>query len=170
MRAAWLLPLALVACTGKEETDDSNEAPPLVLDDTGDCNANAPVIDGVTVKDGGIIDDPDQGEQQSIQFDVAISDEDGDLDVLSLRIWYDDALDGTVDTSGDPAVESLPYAIRDEPCNVFGADFSLRWGVTGNPLDFGATYDFAVVAVDSHGVPSAPGFATGTTPTEDTSG
>lgn len=169
MHTRWIVVLLAVGCGQEEKPEDTDSAPPLVLDDTADCNLTAPVITDFVVGDGGIIDDPDQGKQQSVKFEVSIDDEDGDLDVLTLKVWYDEAVDGTVDTSGAPAVETAPYQVRDEPCNVYSADFSLRWGVTGSALDFATTYDFAAVALDSHGAASAPAFATGTTPEEDTS-
>lgn len=152
-----------LGCTGKEPVD-TGEPPPLAVDDTADCNAHPPVVSSLTVGDGGTITAEDGSTQPSVLFEVGIEDDDGDLDIVSLKLWIDDTVDGAVDTSGAADRETNPTQVRDEPCGVYAADFDFRLGVTGSPLDFETPYDFAITAVDSHGVESAPAIASGTTP------
>jgi len=162
-----MLVAILIACTPTDEKD-TGEPPPLALDDTGGCSSVPPVVDSFTIGNGGLITG-DSGEQPSVLLAIQFHDDDMDADYINLSYWWDETVDGTVDTSGAPAMESGAFKFDQdgEPCRVSGGTFEQRIGVTGNPFTANTRYDFAVTVTDHGGLTSDPAFATGVTPKED---
>ncbi len=161
----WLV--LLLACTGKEE--DSNNAPPLLLDDTGDaCTSVPPEIDTIRVSNGGEITGEGGNPDWSIRVDIHFVDQDMDVDVADIHYWWDDTVDGVVDTSGNPDVATGPFKIDSdgEPCLVSGGSFGQLLGISGR-FSYNTWYDFGVTVTDAHGLTSEPAFASGVTPKED---
>lgn len=158
--------VSLSGCTGKEE-EDSSDPPDLHGEDTADCNANAPVLTSVTINNGGL-QTFDDGEHPTVGIEMQVEDDDGDLDVLSMYVWFDAVVDGTVDVSGEAplAVEAWLFDGVDE-CTKFTAGLTLKPEVSGGMFEYNARYEFAVVAKDHHQVASAPMVADGVTPQED---
>lgn len=165
--SAALALAGLVGCTGDTEKESKDSPPPLALDDTADCNVNTPVVTGVEVSNGGF-ETFDNGTFVTVGLKMDVSDDDGDLDILGMYVWFDGTVDGAVDTSGDPAFDAPAYLFQDaEPCGKFTASLTLKPAVTGGTLDYSTRYDFAVVAEDHHGVRSTPYIVNGVTPNED---
>ena len=155
--------LSLTACTGKEPKDTSNP-PDLTGDDTGDCNAAAPVITGVTITNGGLIVF-DNGEYPTVGIDMALSDDDGDLDYLVMYFWFDDVVDGVVDRSGTPMSKDWDNGAT--ACMKYTADYTMLAEVSGGTFAYNTRYEFAVVGEDHHQVQSTPFITDGVTPQED---
>ena len=163
MLIAWL-----AACTGTDK--DSNEAPPLKLDDSGaTCSSEPPTIDTLTVTNGGTITGEGGDPQPSVEVDVTFFDNDLDVDVINMRFWWDTPADGAVDTTGAAGHETGAYKIDPdgEPCHVSGGTLQQRFGVTGTTFEFNTWYDFAVTVTDAHELTSAVATASGVTPKED---
>lgn len=157
----------LIACTSADPKD-TGEPPPLALDDTASCSSTPPVVDAFTIGNGGIITG-DSGEQPSVLLHIEFHDDDMDVDYINLSYWWDTAVDGAVDTSVAPAMESGAFKFDQdgEPCLVSGGTFEQRIGVTGNPFEPNTPYEFAVTVTDHGGLTSAPAVADGVTPKED---
>lgn len=165
----FLLPAALLmlsACSGKEPEDTSD--PPDLTDDTGeDCNANAPVVTHVTIENGGILTF-DNGQYPTAAIRMDLSDDDGDLDLVSMYVWFDDVVDGAVDQSGEAPIAIESYLFEDvAPCMKFTASLILKPEVSGGTLAYNTRYEWAVVGEDHHLVMSAPYITDGVTPKED---
>lgn len=159
--ALWL------ACTGKDE--DTNNAPPLALDDTATaCTSVPPEIDDISTRNGGQITGEGGDPDWSIRVDVHFVDMDMDVDVADIHYWWDATVDGTVDTSGAANYETGPFKIDTdgEPCRVSGGSYGTLFGVRGR-YDYNTVYDFAITVTDAHGLESEPAFVTGVTPKED---
>jgi len=158
--------LGLVGCTGKIP-EDSNDPPALTTEDTGECNLHAPVITNVEVTNGGM-STFDNGTFPTIGLAMEVDDDDGDLDILGMFVWFDDVVDGAVDQSGEPAFDAPAYLFQDaEPCGKFSAGLTLKPAVTSGTLDYSTRYEFAVVAEDHHAVRSTPYIVDGVTPNMD---
>lgn len=174
MRIVAPLLIVLAALAGCKVCTDAkpcvvaeDSPPPLALDDSEDCNANAPVITAVTVSNGGV-ETFDNGDYPTLAVQMDVTDDDGDLDVLGMKLWFDTTVDGAVDRSGDPPFSSEGYLFTDaEPCAKFMATLTLKPAVTSGVLDFNTRYEIATVAVDHHGVESSPFITDGVTPNSD---
>lgn len=165
-----LLPiLALaVACTPVEV--DKDEGGTLGVD-TGEagCEGTPPDITGMTVGEGNVIEDENGNPQPSVRISVEFEDVDGDAHAISMDLWWDETVDGSVDTSGaaNASLPSTALTNDGEPvdeCEGFGGTLNVDMGVTGSDLQFSTQYDFAAVVIDANGYASAPGIASGTTP------
>jgi hypothetical protein len=158
--------VGLVGCDAKG-VEDSKEPPPLTTDDTGDCNLHAPVITDVEVTNGGL-QTFDSGTFPTIGLAMSVDDDDGDLDILGMFIWFDDVVDGAVDQSAEPSFDAPAYLFENaEPCGKFSAMLTLKPAVTSGTLQYSTRYEFAVVAEDHHAVRSTPYIVDGVTPNMD---
>ncbi len=142
-------------------------------DPNGPCHGTAPVIDAFTVDEGTPIADSGGGDTQSaVVLRIDFSDPDGDAQVVSVDLWRDEQINGSVNIAGpaDTTVADLALVGDDDEllveCAAVGGTVWVREGVTGEPLAFGMTYDFAVVLYDAAGLASEPAYATATTPAE----
>lgn len=163
---AWLL---LAAACAPDDTKDSGDPPPINQGggDTADCDTNAPVIESFTVYNGGIFTF-ESVDWPSMVAEASISDEDKDLELVRMDVWFDDVVDGAVDTSGEAPLAGEPYA-QDEydPCTLGTNTYRLRFAVTGNRFLYATPYEFAGVVYDAHATPSEVAIASATTPNED---
>lgn len=159
-----MLVLLLSACAGSEK--ESSDPPPLATDDTAeDCGGTPPVIDALTVSDGG--EQTSEGVTfRALLVSADAHDVDSDIDRMKLDIWLDETVDGTVDTSGDPAFAGGYIVIRDLPCGVGTGGIGSYLPITGGRLSFATTYEFAGIVTDVHQFTSDAVIITGTTPTE----
>lgn len=160
----WLL---LAACA-PDESKDSGDAPPINQGggDTADCDANAPVIESFTLFNGGLYTFEDT-EWPSLIAEASISDADKDLELVRMDVWFDDVVDGEVDTSGEAQLAGAPYSQEDyDPCTLGTSTYRLRFAITGNTFLFDTQYEFAGVVYDAHATPSEVAIASGWTPTQ----
>jgi hypothetical protein len=162
-----LLPLVLSACAGKGE--DTSTAPPLDTDTAADeCTGHAPVVTEVTAVNGGMR--TFEGTSlPSFLITVTATDEDLDLDRMTINLWWDTTVDGTVSIERTPDVTGSPIVIRDLPCGVSQGSSGLYLPMqSGGALEFATQYEVAGVAIDAHGTTSeAAGIGSGWTPNED---
>lgn len=158
---------ALLSGCAEKAVEDSDDAPPLALDDTAECNLHVPVVTGVTISNGGI-ETFDNGDFPTVGVTMDVTDDDGDLDLIGMNIWIDTVVDGAVDRSGPAVFDVEAFLFQGaEECGKFGATLTLEPAVTSNVLDFNTRYEFAVTAIDHHGVESSPYIADGVTPDSD---
>lgn len=160
----WLL-LAL-ACTKDTGTDDS--APPLVDDTVAPCEGNDPVLNAVTVTNGGVRDfDGTPYPTVLVEFDA--TDDDGNLNTVVMDIWVDQVIDGSVDTSGASDVNTVA-TLTEEDCSVTATGGASTVGVNiqvGGGLEYGTEYDWAGQITDANGEVSNVAFTTAWTPNSD---
>lgn len=160
-----MLVWALLACgEGKE----SAAPPPLESSpsgDTGDCAGASPVINGVEFGSTWVTND--DGTVPGVELLVHITDDDGDIHRIAATLWFDDEVDGVIDTTSDPG-RSVDYFDTDEdPCTVEALDYLLGVGVNGSDLEYDTHYEVAVVVMDDAGLTSNVSVAAGYTPNED---
>lgn len=171
MRWMPLFALFALACDPAKDTGDT--AGTLDPGNGGgtDCKGTAPVIEELTLTEGDPITGEGGGDPQPTVLIVAeYSDEDGDAHVVAMDIWYDDVVDGTVDTSGAAGASLAPTAVEDDDgnpvdeCDGKGGSFGVMLGVTGDDLEFETEYDFGVIIYDANNTASEPKFGTVVTP------
>ena len=137
---------------------DDTDAP------TGDCGLAAPEMTGLSVENGGLYDFG-SGPEASLLFVVEASDADGDLHDMAIDVWYDEEVDGLVDTSGTAPIIAM-VSISSEACEVPSVTVHLSSGI-GHSIPYGTEMDFAVAVVDAEGHLSDALVATAVTPLED---
>lgn len=153
------------ACT--KTTGEDSGAPPLggTDDSTLECNGNAPVINEVVLENGGV-QDFEGTPYPTILIWADTEDADGNLDVVTMEIWWDETPDGEVDTSLTASGEKTWTPRQEsEPCNETEETIGLYLQVGGS-IPYDTEMDFAVRITDAEGEASNVGVGTGVTPTE----
>lgn len=146
----------------KENTDDS--APPINQDDTAPtvCDGTAPTITDLIIEDGGVRDF--EGEDApSLKVAAETSDDDGDLHRMNMTVWWDDVVDGVVDTSGT-GTEAGWYAMNEDECATYEATYGILFEVDGSRFEYETAYEFAAIVYDDAGLVSEQVIDSGTTP------
>ena len=161
-------PLLLAACDGSDE--DSSKAPPINQnDDSGDpvCEGTAPVITELVVENYGGLYPFETGDAAALQVSATGTDADADLHRMNLVLWWDDVVDGSVDTSG-AGTEAGYYRFEDtEPCAGDEATLGLIFEVGDARFQNATPYEFAAVIWDDAGLVSEVAVADGVAPNAD---
>lgn len=168
--------LLLLACVGstvesggdasKEEADSVPTADTSDSEDSGDtadsvasggCGSAAPVFDyaDVSLAEGG-----------QLRFDAYFSDTDAALNVVVLDTWYDDVVDGIVDTSSDAPISTGEQVLQEGTCTLANGALAFEIPVDGTPFAFGTTYEFAMIVYDQDGHGATPAIDSQTTPAD----
>lgn len=159
-----LAALLLVGCTGKDDAQDS-ELPPIRGDETqAPCLGHDPVVTNLELSNGGNTDF-DGTVYPTLLFTVSGTDEDGNLNYVTLDIWYEAGGEGEFEPSGDSQISNAMSTGADD-CEELEADFRLKVQVGGS-LDYNTTYDVAVQVTDQAGEVSNVFTGVGTTPKAD---
>ena len=164
--------LAFVAlfALGCPPVEEEKEPPPIPKGgDTGDtaleCAGTNPVLTELTARPDGL-HELEQGQLfPTMIFDISATDEDGDLNFVTYDLWWDDVVDGTVDTSGSPQVTGHG-TISTARGNSSSMSMELSLSSQGNPA-YNVWYDFALVVEDEAGLPSNVLVTPGAMPKED---
>ena len=150
----WFVLAIAVVGVGACDGDGKETDPPPPPGTSGDCGENPPVITDVWVEDGGMY----QFEQDQIFPSVLIwadvEDEDKDLNYYSMRVWFDEVIDGRVLAEGDYA--ETQGTLSSEDCSVPSAQVGLRLAVTSSQYspNFSVETEFGVVVYDDEDNPS----------------
>jgi hypothetical protein len=170
MRDTRLVPALLSLLLGCAPEEDLGDPPPIPKGgDTGDtavdCSGAAPVITSLTARADGLQENEQGQTFPAMVFELQADDQDGDLSFVSYRMWWDDELDGTVDTSGAALVQGQA-ALSSARCDSFSMGLNLSISSQGNPA-YNTWHDFAVAIADEAEIWSEPAFCQGAMPKED---
>lgn len=162
-----LISWALVGCAPDEEED--SKAPPI--NEGGDtavtvCEGTAPEITELFVGNYGELYPFETGDAPALQVAATGTDADSDLHRMDLRLWWDDVVDGAVDTSATGTAAGY-YAMDPDPCATAEATYGIVFEVDNNRFLFGTAYEFAAVIYDDAGLESAMFIDDGVAPNED---
>lgn len=153
--------LLLMACKG--DVVDTNTAPPLRNDDTApECAGNDPVIDGVAVSNGGVVDF-EGTDYPTVRISADTSDADANLNYVTMDVWFSEF--GEPNTDGSAQVDKT-FSIDTTDCSVDAYVFDLNIQVGGG-LQYDTEYTFAVRITDAQGEVSNIVSGTGYTPKSD---
>jgi hypothetical protein len=131
-----------------------------------DCGETPPEIRQLNISNEGMSSGDVCGAESRPQIRIAVQghDEDGDLHFWTMRVWYDETIDGAVDTSGGP---HEVFGTSGDDCMVANLNASMLMCVTGAP-PFSTTLEFGVVLLDDEDHASGdPVIQVFTTPDED---
>ena len=166
MRYAALLAL-LASCTPETEEKD----PPPIPDgvDTEDtaavCEGTAPRIEDLSADPDGL-HELEQGQlYPTLIFGIQASDADGDLNFVRYELWWDQELDGAVDSSG-AALVSGQASLSSRRCQSPTMALDLLLSSQGDP-PWNTWCDFALRISDEAGLWSEPAVVQGAMPKED---
>jgi hypothetical protein len=168
------LAVVTLACAPKEEdpkdtdTIEQGDTDTAVDTDTGPaCGGVAPVVTDVTISNDGIKTyETSEGnvDYPTSLLEFNVTDADLDIHDLTFTVWVDTTLDGVVDTSGAGMAAAFDGA--EDACTVGERNMRLGIPVDGSPT-VDTLYEWAVVATDDAGYPSAPAIGVGYTPKAD---
>jgi len=167
MKHLHLLALLTLGCPPAEI---EKEPPPIPKGgDTGDtaleCAGTNPVLTALTARPDGL-HELEQGQLfPTLIFDITATDEDGDLNYVTYDLWWDDEVDGAVDTSGNAQVTGHA-TVADDRCQTGSMSLELSLSSQGNPA-YNVWYDFALVVGDEAGLRSNVLVTPGAMPKED---
>ncbi len=157
----WMGPL-LACADGGQDSDE----PPDITDGlpVETCGGTPPVAETLNIGNGGLRNFEGE-EAPTVELELWLTDEDGDIHQGTMEIWYDQSLDDSVDTSSDPDADRIYSGIGDA-CLVAQATLNLAIRV-GTAFDYNTPYEFAALFVDADGDASNVLVASGVTPKED---
>jgi hypothetical protein len=149
-----MLAMALFAACVNDKEDDT-EGPPLSGDDTAveTCDGTAPEVSELEIGPYGQLYSFEDGDNPAMVVSTTATDADGDLNRMDVVLWWDDVVDGTVDTSG-AGEEGGYYQMKDTTCGTFTATYNLLMEVNGGRFAYSTPYEFAAQAIDDAGLVS----------------
>ena len=158
--------LLLVACA--DPAKDTETAPPINQgDDTAveTCGGTAPVCSALTVEALEGLYDFEGTDSPVLRVGATGTDADSDMKTMGVELWWDDVVDGAVDTSA--AGELLSYTFPDSgACSTTGNTLNVDFQVDGNRFEYETAYEFAGRVYDTTDLYSEIVIASGTTPNE----
>ncbi len=158
MRAWWL------AAVGAGCGDKGDSAAPLYQ--VNECESlYAPVVTDMFCESTGVQTYPVTGEDvPTLTISADVSDEDGDLTEYTAQLFFDDTIDGVVDTSSAlPAADGSYHA---EVCEVPSIILNMVVYLRGGEPLYDTTYEWGLVVTDAAGNVSELGQTECTTPSE----
>ncbi|MFH1466743.1 MAG: hypothetical protein ABIO70_20325 [Pseudomonadota bacterium] len=169
MKHLSLLALLVLGCPPVVE---EKEPPPIPKGgDTGDtaaeCAGTNPVLTALSARPDGC-HELEQGQlYPTLIFDLSATDADGDLNYVTYELWWDEEVDGAVDTSGNAQLTG--HATVDTArCGTESMSLALSLSSQGNPA-YNVWYDFALRVGDEAGLTSNVLVTPGAMPKEDCS-
>lgn len=127
------------------------------------CGDVVPTVESVVVSNPGLIDGV-----AALEFDIEVLDSDGDLHVIDTSSWWDQTVDGQVNTSR--ASLDVPVYIGDEgfQCGIPRAGAHLFLPIDDSTgLQPNTEYEFAIVVYDQFGHASEMQIVSAWTPNAD---
>ncbi len=143
---------------GTDGTDGVDDEEPA------DCGSTAPVIESVTIENGGMAETPD-GMAPSVLVTVVATDADGDLHELIADVYADQTIDGSVESNGSPFEPSV-LSTGEAACSVTELGLTLQLAFPeGRGFELGTPVELGVVLSDALGNASGLAVADGCLPT-----
>jgi hypothetical protein len=169
----WMIGLCIgfsFACDEEKPVGDTGTLPPIPASEMEICGEHSPVIEDLVVENYGMYtfgEGSMKRESPSIRIGGNFSDDDGDLHICRMRVWFDQLEDGNVSTVSDPL--EVHVSSLDDSCIVFNKSLGMILEV-GTTVPFDTLVEFGVVASDAEGNRSdnnEPTLIVFTTPDED---
>lgn len=164
MRVMVTTLLILAGCD--DTSKDTETAPPIEQgDDTAEvCGGTAPVCSELTVEARDGLFDYEGTDYPVLRVGATGEDADADMKTMTVELWWDDVVDGAVDTAALGELGS--YTFDTDACASSGNTLYIDFAVDGTRFDYVTTYEFAGRVYDSTDMASEIVIASGTTPNE----
>jgi hypothetical protein len=136
--------VALAACKGEEPVDTD---PITATTGNPACGETDPVVEALTITNDGMSEGDQCGgtSRPQVRIETDGHDDDGDLHYWTLRVWWDEDVDGVVDPH--TAYQEVHGTAGDD-CTVDDLTSAMLLCVNGNP-PFATELDFGVVLIDA---------------------
>lgn len=153
----YLLLLGAVACGGDKDSSGTEEVE--YIDGGGttteECGGTAPVITSVTCENGGLAEYEQGQELPTLLFRTDVTDADADLENMTVSLYFDDTIDGSVSTAESVYGDTI-IPIDTTTCVNDAAGFVLTVFVNGVSPVFNTAYEWSVVVRDANDVAAEP--------------
>lgn len=138
--------LTLAGCTpGGGQGDDTDTIPIPDGHKDEDCGETPPVVELVTIEDGGLHDF--EGTMlPTIKISADTTDADGDLHYYEMMVWWDLVVDGQVEAEGTPL--NTYGTLSDTDCSVDDVTLSMIMGLRGGDPPYSTEVEFGVRIYD----------------------
>lgn len=154
--------------SGSGDDDDDGG---ITLGDSGaaECSGTAPEIVGGPWCDYPGKDAPEPGgtEQPTIRIYANVHDDDGDLHIRAVRMWFDGAPLGEIDQDTAEFKEKDRLVGSNHDCQVFDTEIGDRWYLIEGRVEWEAEYDWGIAVQDAEGNWSDMEVVTCPAPTEE---
>ena len=142
----WCVPLIFcMGCgPGYGKGEDTRDVP-IPKSSQDECGDTDPLLVDLRIEDGGL-KQYEQDVYPSIMIWADLTDEDSDLHYYTLQVWYDDVVDGFVNTSSTP--QEVRGTLSSTECSVASTSVAMQLAVTGNP-PYQTEVEFGVIAYDN---------------------
>lgn len=168
LRLALVPSLAMMGCNFGGKGDTST--PPIPSSGDSDtaleesCEGTPPEILSFSGTDNDM-HDFETGAWPDLYLEVEVADADADLGQVKYSVWWDDTVDGWVDTDGDPDYDRY-VTVNTTPCTSPAVTLQIHLAANGNP-EPNTWYDLAVTVEDAAGLVSEAATTTAATPKDD---
>ncbi len=143
---------------GGDKSDSSAEGGGTELpgggDGTAECGGAAPIITDVQCSADGLKEFEQGSELPTLLMSMFIEDEDADLNVMEVTVYFDDVVDGTVSTQ-DPEYPPIVVSLSQETCNEPEATVNITTFINGVSPRFNQAYEWGMVVRDANDDASA---------------
>jgi hypothetical protein len=128
------------------------------------CGGTAPVCSELTVEAREGLYDFEGTDSPVLRVGATGEDADADMKTMTVELWWDEVVDGAVDTAALGELGS--YTFDTDACASSGNTLFIDFQVDGNRFEYVTTYEFAGRVYDSTDMASEIVIASGTTPNE----
>jgi len=147
------------ACGGdKEDTgqDTTGEELPGGGDtDDLECGGTPPVVTSVQCEAAGLLEYEPGSSLPTLLFSIEVTDEDRDLENMSVELYFDDEVNGTVSTTESPYTPSI-VTIDSTECVTPASGVNLTVFVSGVDPRFNTLYEWSIVVRDANDTAAEP--------------
>lgn len=151
--------MTLAACGGnKSDSGDDGGGTTLDAGGSGDdatCGGTAPVITDVQCSASGLKVYEGDTELPTLLMGIYFEDEDQDLSAVSVELYADETVDGTVSTSS-PLFQPVQVTLDEEECVTPEQGVNLTVFINGVDVRYNRIYEWAVVVRDANDTASEP--------------
>jgi hypothetical protein len=148
--------LAALACSD-DKTGETSEPPPINTDSggggdgSGSCGGTAPVVEEVRCENTGIQPHYETGEDTvTMRIWAVTSDTDGDLHRYAMQLYFDDVIDGEVNTE-DPLFAPTTGSVDRDACEASSAEFGMTLYLPGGNPAWDTLYEWGIAVSDANG-------------------
>ena len=158
--AALAVLASVTTACGKDKGDSGDDSTGEVLPggtDTDEltCGGTPPVITSVQCEAAGLLEYEPGSSLPTLLFSVDVTDEDQDLENMTVELYFDDEVDGTVSTTDSPYSPSI-VTIDSTECVTPESGVNLTVFVSGVDPRYNLNYEWSIVVRDANDIAAEP--------------
>ena len=151
---------AVVSACGGDKEDTGEDTTGDALPGSGDtddleCGGTAPVVTSVQCEAAGLQEYEPGSMLPTLLFSIDVTDEDQDLEFMTVELYFDDESDGEVSTTESPYSPSI-VTIDTAECVTPASGVNLTVFVSGVDPRFNLPYEWSIVVRDANDVAAEP--------------